>query len=55
MSAARLIIAYEKTARELGATQIIISNSTNVNTDRTAGLYARVGFEHVGYVFSKFV
>lgn len=52
ITAARLIKAYIDQAREKGAAEIVVANSTGIAKERTAQLFARAGFSHDGYVFS---
>lgn len=48
----KLIKEYISQAKDKGAAQITIANSTGFEMDKVASLYERLGFEHVGYVFT---
>lgn len=52
MAGAMLIKRYIEIAKEKGAAQIVISNSTGVDKDRVGKLYEKLGMEHVGFVYS---
>lgn len=53
LAAARLIEAFTEWAFANGASEIRPGVSTGVMVDRTAGLYERLGFESIGYIFRK--
>lgn len=48
----RLLKAYIKAAKEKNADEIVIANSTGVDREAVARLFEKVGFNHVGYVFT---
>lgn len=48
----RILKHYIKTAKEMGAEEIVIANSTGIDRDGVARLFEKVGFNHVGYVFT---
>ena len=50
-----LLNHYVETARQKGADQIVMANSTGYESDRVAKLFGSVGFEKVGYVMSMHV
>mgnify|MGYP000918724954 CR=1 FL=1 len=50
--AMRLIRAYIKVAKEKGASEVVIANSTGVAKERVARLFEHAGFKHDGFVFS---
>lgn len=52
MAGALLVKRFIEIAKEKGAAQIVISNSTGVDKDRVGQLYEKLGMEHVGYVYS---
>lgn len=52
MAGAMLIKKFIEVAKEKGAAQIVISNSTGVDKERVGKLYEKMGMEHVGYVYS---
>lgn len=52
MAGALLIKRFIEYAKEKGAAQIVISNSTGVDKERVGQLYEKMGMEHVGYVYS---
>ena len=49
----RLIRAYEKWASNLGIKEIGVSTSTGVDTERTRGLFQRLGYTPAAYAYSK--
>jgi N-acetylglutamate synthase-like GNAT family acetyltransferase len=51
MTGLKLIKQYIKTAREKGADQIMLANSTGVEAERVAKLFESLGFKRRGYVF----
>ncbi len=52
-AAGRLIRAYEKWASNLGIKEIGVSTSTGVETERTRGLFQRLGYTPAAYAYSK--
>ena len=52
MAGALLIKRFTEIAKEKGAAQVVISNSTGVDKDRVGKLYEKLGMEHVGFVYS---
>ena len=52
-TAPRLIRAYEKWASNLGVNEITVSTSTGVETERTIGLFQRLGYQPTAYAYSK--
>jgi len=52
-AAPRLVKAYEKWASKLGVKEINIGTSTDVNSERTIGLYKRLGYSTASYSFRK--
>lgn len=49
--ALKILLAFIDEAKELGADQIAIGNSTGVEIERVKAIYERMGFKHVGFVF----
>lgn len=47
-----LIKSYIEYGKAMGIEQIMLSNSTGVDACRTASLYAKLGLEHTGYVYT---
>ena len=47
----RLVKEYIAWARSRGVDSIGIANSTEIDTERVALFYERMGFEKIGYVF----
>lgn len=54
-TALHLIKAYREEAIARGASQVMLANSTGVDSDRVGQLFARSGFNHVGGVYSLHV
>jgi GNAT superfamily N-acetyltransferase len=52
-AAVKLIRHFEDWARELGAVDIVLGVSTEVQADRTAKLYQRLGFTPSGHTLVK--
>ena len=52
-AAPRLVKAYEEWASKLGVKELNIGTSTDVNSDRTIGLYKRLGYQTASYSFRK--
>ena len=52
MAGALLIKRFLEYGKEQGVAQIILTNSSGVDKERVAQLYAKLGMEHVGFVFS---
>ena len=52
-AATRMIRLFEQRAMELGATEIHLGVSTEVNADRTAQLYERMGYARTGHSLMK--
>lgn len=48
----RLLKQYIKVAKEMNAEEIVIANSTGVDREVVARLFEKIGFTHVGYVFT---
>mgnify|MGYP001163923650 FL=1 len=53
MAAVKLVKKFEEWAKERGATELRPGISTGIYMDKTKGLYERLGYEHVGYLFKK--
>ncbi len=49
----KLIKAFAEAAEQLGASQVVLGNSTGICKEGVMSLYERAGFHHVGYVMSK--
>lgn len=54
-TAFRLLNAYVEEAKNRGADQIVMANSTGVDMERVADLFEAVGFEKTGYVLAMHV
>ncbi len=54
-AALTLLRAYVAEAKEKGASQIVMANSTGFEQERVAQLFEAVGFSKVGYVLSMHV
>ncbi len=52
-AAVRLIKAYEQWARDVGAAEIHIGTSTNVNSERITKLFEKMGFGNKAFYFRK--
>lgn len=52
-AAVRLIKAYEQWARDVGAAEIHIGTSTNVNSERVTKLFEKMGFGNKAFYFRK--
>lgn len=52
-AAVRLIQAYERWARDAGASQIQLGVTTGVQEERTVKLFERLGYNHCGRVLKK--
>lgn len=48
----QLLKRYTEFGKENGVAQIVISNSTDVDKERTAALYEAAGYKRVGYVYT---
>lgn len=49
----RLVRAYVAWAKDRGAKDIFVRQSTGMNINAIGDLYTRIGFEIVGYIFKK--
>jgi hypothetical protein len=49
----RLFKAFEQWAIDNKATSIIVGHTTGVNTDKSKGIFTRLGYNLMGYVFHK--
>lgn len=49
----RFIKEYVKWAEDLGTAFIALGVTTEINTDRTAQLFERLGFKHGGHLYRK--
>lgn len=52
-TAIRLIKAYEQWARDVGASEIHIGTSTNINSERVTKLFEKMGFSHKAFYLRK--
>ena len=52
-AAVRLVKAYEQWARDVGAAEIHIGTSTNVNSERITKLFEKMGFGNKAFYFRK--
>lgn len=53
MGAVRLIQAFESWAKENGAKEIYLSQTSGVNIDKTSAFYERLGYELSGFTSKK--
>ena len=53
MAGVRLIKAYEEWASSINVKEIVIGVSTGINTDRTSGLFKRLGYGDEAFSFRK--
>ena len=49
----RLFKAFEQWAIDNKATSIIVGHTTGVNTEKSKGMFARLGYDLMGYIFHK--
>lgn len=49
----RLFKNFEKWSKDNKATSIVIGHTTGINMDKVQGMYTRLGYNTMGYVFNK--
>jgi len=49
----RLFKNFEKWSKDNKATSIVIGHTTGINMDKVQGMYTRLGYNSMGYVFNK--
>ena len=49
----RLFKNFEKWSKDNKVTSIVIGHTTGINMDKVQGMYTRLGYNSMGYVFNK--
>lgn len=49
----KLLTDFEKWSKDLGCKEILLGTKTEITTERTKQLYNKLGYNTVGYLFSK--
>ena len=49
----RLFKNFEKWSKDNKATSIVIGHTTGINMDKVQGMYTRLGYNTMGYIFNK--